>query len=228
MSPRDENPNTESFPIPSEDNPWDQAEGQRYMKRQGTVGPIIIVVILVIIALALAGAVWAWLSGDGNKHEDPAAVAPSTSTVTASSSHSTTSRISASSSSRTSSSTSSSTRSSHPTSSRTSSAPSTTAEPTPPPRPAAPPIAVGQDGQTQCGHLASQGVWSGNANTSCEFANEVANTAIGMPDTDVQQFTVRSPVTGQRYTMTCRGLGHGYIECSGGDQAQVIITGPGR
>lgn len=224
MPQRDDNPTTDAFPIPGEDNPWDREDGERYLRRRGSVGPVIIILFLVIIALALATAVWAWLSGDGQKDPEPSVVGAATSTVTStapssSSSTSTTTSTSSSKSSTTKSTTSS-------TSSSASS--STRIEPTSSQRPETPPIAVGQPGQTQCGALGGQGIWSGNGQTSCGFATAVAHAAAGMPDTDVQQFKVRSPVTGQRYTMTCRGLGHGYVECTGGDQAQVIISGESR
>ena len=58
--------------------------------------------------------------------------------------------------------------------------------------------------------------------TSCPFAEEVRLAYLQQPDRD-GQVTVEavSPVTGDRYTMSCRGSAP--VVCRGGNDAQVYL-----
>lgn len=73
---------------------------------------------------------------------------------------------------------------------------------------------------TFCGQ-SSRGasVYAGNAETSCEFAMNTAETyhAVGVGS---EPFDVFSPVTGTTYSMTCTSAGS---VCQGGNNAVVYL-----
>jgi hypothetical protein len=81
----------------------------------------------------------------------------------------------------------------------------------------APPAAMAD---TYCGK-SSRGtsVYAGNSDTSCEFAMNTAE-AYHAYGNGSQPFSVRSPVTGQTYSMTCTAAGS---VCQGGNNALVYL-----
>lgn len=74
--------------------------------------------------------------------------------------------------------------------------------------------------ETYCG-TSSRGVavYSGNANTSCDFAMSTAE-AYHSRGNGSRPFTVYSPVTHEAYTMTCTVAGS---VCQGGNNAVVYL-----
>ncbi|OBI83250.1 hypothetical protein [Mycobacterium asiaticum] len=81
----------------------------------------------------------------------------------------------------------------------------------------APPSAVAD---TYCGK-SSRGasVYAGNSDTSCQFALSTAE-AYHAYGNGSEPFEVKSPVTGQTYTMTCTAAGS---VCQGGNNAVVYL-----
>ncbi|OBK93012.1 hypothetical protein A5645_21925 [Mycobacterium asiaticum] len=81
----------------------------------------------------------------------------------------------------------------------------------------APPAAVAD---TYCGK-SSRGasVYAGNSDTSCQFALSTAE-AYHAYGNGSQPFDVKSPVTGQTYSMTCTAAGS---VCQGGNNALVYL-----
>jgi hypothetical protein len=73
---------------------------------------------------------------------------------------------------------------------------------------------------TYCGK-SSRGasVYAGNSETSCEFAMSTAE-AYHAYGNGSHPFSVRSPVTGQTYSMTCTAAGS---VCQGGNNALVYL-----
>lgn len=73
---------------------------------------------------------------------------------------------------------------------------------------------------TYCGKSsAGASVFAGNATTSCEFAMSTAE-AYHSYGHGSEPFSVRSPVTGQTYSMTCTAAGS---VCQGGNNALVYL-----
>lgn len=61
------------------------------------------------------------------------------------------------------------------------------------------------------------------ADTSCQFAENVANAYTSASDSGNVTVTASSPVTGQTYTMQCSGQSP--VSCTGGTNAVVVFYG---
>lgn len=82
------------------------------------------------------------------------------------------------------------------------------------------PASVSATTMDKCGTVGDKTVFTGTAETSCQFAKAVANAAKGKDGNFSVQAT--SPVTGQSYDMNCTSSGSETV-CTGGNNASVVL-----
>lgn len=178
-------------------------------------GPLIVVVVLLLVLVGLLG-VWLYATFRGS--DQPEVTAAPTTVTSTKASHTPLKDVPT---------TVTLTTTASPTKeSSTSSAPEST-KPTSGGRDLVPEI---PSSATNCGNLRHLGVtyWAGTEFTSCEFATEVTKGLVAKlgDDPDSPQVGVvvpaRSPVTGERYVMRCKGEKQKWV-CTGGNDAAVYV-----